>query len=288
MSTHGSLFPVMVFAAVLLGACATPSSQQGANGPEETSQEGGEAEQVVTSIDSYRLGQGDRIAIQVFDEPDLTMEATVGASGIINYSYLGDLQVAGRTPVELERTIADTLREGYLVNPSVNVSVVGFRSFFINGEVRSPGSYPYQPGLTLNKAIALAGGLILLDRRKVLKRGQILPLWILGYGALRFAIESMRTDFAFEVLNIRINHWISGIAVVVGLLWFLRMRSSAPDDIKPIESFEDLAADADQINADSDDEYEGSTSADESVEPDDASEPPDDDPETDTPKPLFS
>jgi len=136
--------------------------------------------------------------------------------------------------------------------------------------------------------LALAGGLILLDRRKVLKRGQILPLWILGYGALRFAIESMRTDFAFEVLNIRINHWISGIAVVVGLLWFLRMRSSAPDDIKPIESFEDLAADADQINADSDDEYEGSTSADESVEPDDASEPPDDDPETDTPKPLFS
>ena len=51
------------------------------------------------------------------------------------------------------------LRDGYLVNPSVNVTVVEYRPFFINGEVRSPGGYPYQPGLTLDKAIALAGGL---------------------------------------------------------------------------------------------------------------------------------
>jgi len=115
----------------------------------------------------YVLGNGDIIGIQVFDEPDLTLEARVGSSGVINYSYLGDLIVAGRTPLELERTIAQQLRDGYLVNPSVNITVVQYRPFFINGEVRSPGGYPYQPGLTLGRAIALAGGVT--DRASVRK-----------------------------------------------------------------------------------------------------------------------
>ena len=107
----------------------------------------------------YILGQGDTISIQVFDEPDLTLSTAVGTSGSINYSYLGDIKVAGKSPVQLERHIAGLLQNGYLVNPSVNVTVLEYRPFYINGEVRSPGSYPYQPGLTLDKAIALAGGL---------------------------------------------------------------------------------------------------------------------------------
>lgn len=108
---------------------------------------------------AYLLDQGDRISIQVFDEPDLTMTALVGASGVINYSYLGDIKVTGKTAQQVERDITTLLQDGYLVNPSVNVSITTFRPFFINGEVRSPGGYAYQPGLTLDKAIALAGGL---------------------------------------------------------------------------------------------------------------------------------
>ena len=151
----------IAFSALAIAACATPAPEgnERAPGAEVDASENGGVESRSEAADSYRLGQGDRIAIQVFDEPDLTMEAVVSGSGVINYSYLGNVRVAGRTPAELERTIADTLREGYLVNPSVNVSIVEFRPFFINGEVRSPGSYPYQPGLTLNKALALAGGL---------------------------------------------------------------------------------------------------------------------------------
>ncbi|MCB1756315.1 MAG: polysaccharide export protein [Gammaproteobacteria bacterium] len=108
---------------------------------------------------TYRLDTGDKIFIQVFDETDLTMEARVGSSGIINYSFLGQLQVAGRTSSELENEIISLLKNGYLVNPSVNVSILEYRPFFINGEVNRPGGYPYQPGLTLEKAIAIAGGL---------------------------------------------------------------------------------------------------------------------------------
>lgn len=107
----------------------------------------------------YLLGEGDQIAIQVFDEPDLTMQARIGASGVINYSYLGDIEVIGKTPQDLESELTELLKDGYLVNPSVNVTITEFRPFYINGEVRRPGGYAYQPGLTLDRAIALAGGL---------------------------------------------------------------------------------------------------------------------------------
>ena len=90
---------------------------------------------------------------------EMCIRDRVGASGSINYSYLGDLKVSGKTAAQLEQHITTLLRDGYLVNPSVNVSIKEYRPFYIGGEVRQPGSYPYQPGLTLNKAIALAGGL---------------------------------------------------------------------------------------------------------------------------------
>lgn len=109
--------------------------------------------------DAYVLGNGDSISILVFDESDLSMDAQIGDSGEINYSYLGALKVTGKTPVQLEREITSALQDGYLVNPSVNVTIKQYRPFFINGEVRNPGSYAFQPGLTLEKAVTLAGGL---------------------------------------------------------------------------------------------------------------------------------
>ena len=109
--------------------------------------------------DQYQLQAGDVISIQVFDEPDLTMEATVGQSGAINYSYLGTLAVAGKSPEQLTDDITGKLRDGYLRNPSVNITVLKYRSFFVDGQVRRPGSYGYEPGLTLAKAVSLAGGM---------------------------------------------------------------------------------------------------------------------------------
>jgi len=109
--------------------------------------------------DRYILAAGDQIYIQVFDEPDLTMEATVGQAGTINYSYLGPIEVAGQSPEQLTEAITLKLRDGYLKNPSVNITVQKYRSFFVDGEVRRPGSYGYEPGLTLAKAVTLAGGM---------------------------------------------------------------------------------------------------------------------------------
>jgi len=109
--------------------------------------------------DQYILAAGDQIYIQVFDESDLTMEATVGQAGTINYSYLGTIEVAGQSPEQLTEAITQKLRDGYLKNPSVNITVKKYRSFFVRGEVNRPGSYGYEPGLTLAKAVTIAGGM---------------------------------------------------------------------------------------------------------------------------------
>lgn len=111
-----------------------------------------------TAPDAYRLGAGDHILIQVFDEPDLSMSFRLNDSGILNYPLLGEIDVAGLTVPELEQRITRGLLGDYLVNPDVTVSIEEYRPIFINGEVRQPGGFPYQPGLTVNKAIALAGG----------------------------------------------------------------------------------------------------------------------------------
>jgi len=110
------------------------------------------------TLSDYRLGSGDRIQIQVFDEPDLSMEVRLSDAGTISYPFLGEVRVSGNTVSQLETQIVGGLKGDYLVDPKVNVSVVEYRPFYINGEVEDPGGYPYQPGLTLRKAIALAGG----------------------------------------------------------------------------------------------------------------------------------
>jgi len=109
--------------------------------------------------EAYRLATGDTVAISVFGEADLSMSVTLPHDGVLKYPFLGDIQVDGLTVPELERTIAAGLRGDYLINPEVTVTIQKFRPFFFNGQVNRPGSYEYQPGLTLEKALALAGGL---------------------------------------------------------------------------------------------------------------------------------
>ncbi|WP_018294792.1 SLBB domain-containing protein [Mariprofundus ferrooxydans] len=106
----------------------------------------------------YRLAPGDQIRIHVFGEDDLNLEARLDSTGEINYPFLGKIRVTGLTVEELQNKLIDGLRDGYLRAPQVNVSIVEHRSFFIEGEVKNPGAYPYQPGLTIRKAVSLAGG----------------------------------------------------------------------------------------------------------------------------------
>ncbi len=117
-----------------------------------------QAQEGNASMSSYRLGVGDKVAINVFGQSDLSMETRLPDVGIINYPFLGELKLVGLTLSEVEKLIYKGLEGDYLVNPSVAVSIVEYRPFFIDGEVKNPGGYPYQPGLSVNKAAALAGG----------------------------------------------------------------------------------------------------------------------------------
>tara|TARA_R110001599_G_scaffold122530_3_gene294583 strand:- start:7324 stop:7860 length:537 start_codon:yes stop_codon:yes gene_type:complete len=110
------------------------------------------------SLSQYKLGSGDVIKITVFGQQDLSLTTKLPNHGVINYPFLGDLRVTGLTGAELEAKLYAGLKGDYLIEPSVSVTVLEYRPFFIDGEVKRPGGYPYQPGLSVNKAAALAGG----------------------------------------------------------------------------------------------------------------------------------
>lgn len=76
--------------------------------------------------------------------------------------------------------------------------------------------------------LLLAGFLVWIDRRGVLKRGMILPLYVIGYGIGRFLVESVRIDEATEILGIRVNHWMSGLAILGGIVALAIMRRGKP------------------------------------------------------------
>ena len=110
------------------------------------------------SAQSYRLGPNDSLQIEVFDEPDLLTETTVSGHGTIKFPLLGELRVAGMTVKEVEEELARRLAEGYLKNPKLTVSIKQYRNFYVSGEARRPGAFPYREGITILKAITLAGG----------------------------------------------------------------------------------------------------------------------------------
>ncbi len=109
--------------------------------------------------ETYRISAGDLLSITVYGEDDLSLQAVrVAANGSISFPLLGEIAVQGLSSRQLEEKLKQLLRDGYLRKPELTVSVVEYRLFYINGEVRNPGGYNYQDGLTIEKAVALAGG----------------------------------------------------------------------------------------------------------------------------------
>jgi len=114
---------------------------------------------IATNVSDYRLGAGDKLGITVFNEKELSMELRLSDAGSFLYPFLGEVVAKNKTIGDLQALLTQRLKEGYLVDPKVYVSILEYRPFFVNGEVGKPGGYPYQPGLTIRKAISLEGGL---------------------------------------------------------------------------------------------------------------------------------
>lgn len=105
----------------------------------------------------YRLGSGDRLKLEVYGENDLSGEFDVTGAGALSLPLLGQTRVEGLTVTELETLLADRLRT-YVRRPRVSVQVLNYRPFYIQGEVKKGGEYPYSNGLLVRDAVAKAGG----------------------------------------------------------------------------------------------------------------------------------
>jgi len=110
-------------------------------------------------LSSYKLGAGDVISIRVLGEDDLRREhVKLSDAGTVSFPVLGEIRVRGMTVGALEDYITAGLKGRYLLNPQVTVSIDEYRNFYVNGMVEKPGGYPFSPGLTVRKAVSIAGG----------------------------------------------------------------------------------------------------------------------------------
>lgn len=136
--------------ALLLTLVASPVAAQ------QSAADDGEG---AASAAGYRLDAGDTIRILVLGEESMSLEIEIGESGSITYPLLREVQVRGLTIGELENRMTRRLiDEEFLIDPDISINIVEYRPFYISGEVEEPGSYPFEPGLTLRRAVSLAGG----------------------------------------------------------------------------------------------------------------------------------
>ena len=114
---------------------------------------------------AYHLDAGDKLRIVVYGQEGLTNTYMLDASGAITMPLIGHVPARGRTPAGLASDVTARLRNGFIREPSVAVEVEAYRPFFILGEVAAPGQYPYVPNMTVESAVAIAGGFSARARR---------------------------------------------------------------------------------------------------------------------------
>lgn len=107
----------------------------------------------------YHVAAGDKLRVTVFGEPSLTGEYAIGVGGDLSLPLIEAIPADGSTPKQLSQTITAALKAGgYVLDPRVSVEILQHRPFYILGEVKSPGEYPYSGDLTFEQAVARAGG----------------------------------------------------------------------------------------------------------------------------------
>jgi polysaccharide biosynthesis/export protein len=106
----------------------------------------------------YTLDSGDKLRVVVFGQDTLSNNYIVDAEGQVSLPLVGAVNARGLTTAQLSGAIAGRLRQSYLRDPSVAVEIETYRPFFVLGEVTFPGQYPYVPNMTVENALAVAGG----------------------------------------------------------------------------------------------------------------------------------
>lgn len=139
----GSL-SLMTAACSMSGAVAPPGDRIGSAG--------------AAPVEVYKLGVGDKVRMMVYNEPALTGEFALSPNGTLSLPLIGEISAAGQTVEDVRALVQSRLGDGYLRDPKVSMEVTAYRPFYILGEVKAPGTYPYVSGLTVLNAIATAQG----------------------------------------------------------------------------------------------------------------------------------
>ena len=115
---------------------------------------------VWAQTDDYQIHPGDGISISVYGEPDLSFSSIlVPNDGKFTYPFIGEVVAAGKTERQLEKDIADKLRDGFLLDPQVTVGISAYRPIYIGGAVHRIGRQPFEVNMDIEKLLAVAGGL---------------------------------------------------------------------------------------------------------------------------------
>ena len=140
---------LILIATLFLAACST--------GPAPFSNPSGVVAPVVRQS-VYRLDAGDKLRVIVFGEKDLSGEFVLDEQGNLDMPLIGDIPAKGKSLQEAETVIVTRLKDGYLKDPKVSLEILNYRPFFIQGEVKNAGEYPYKADLSAHDAVAIAGG----------------------------------------------------------------------------------------------------------------------------------
>nr|WP_314437667.1 polysaccharide biosynthesis/export family protein [uncultured Brevundimonas sp.] len=143
---------------LVAGASGCASSPAGAESVAAVAAPSIDEPAAIRSVPEYRLGAADKVRVNVFGEEALTGEFIVGGSGKVSLPLIGEVQAAGLTIGQFQEEIAQALRQGYINEPRVSAEVLNYRPFYILGEVKKPGEYPYTNNLTVLNAVATAEG----------------------------------------------------------------------------------------------------------------------------------
>src|SRR6185295_10480161 len=146
---------LLLAVALAIAGCAPTSSNQAA-ALQSINPAAGTA--APSDISTYRLGPGDKVKVTVFGQEKESGTFDIDGSGNMAYPLLGSIPVQGLTASDLQERLRTELDRRFIVNPRVTIEVQTYRPFYIYGEVQRAGSYPFVAGLTVRRAVAIAGG----------------------------------------------------------------------------------------------------------------------------------
>lgn len=152
-----------------------PAPQYGAGGPYVAAPMQAYASAPSNAPQAYTLDSGDKLRIVVFGQEGITNSYLVGVDGNVNLPLIGSVPARGFTPQQLSGMISERLKQGYVREPHVSVEVENYRPFFILGEVTTPGQYPYVANMTVETAVAIAGGFAARANKRTVELTRSIP-----------------------------------------------------------------------------------------------------------------